>query len=250
MKKRITGFTLIELLVVVSIIALLISILLPALNKAREQAKAVKCSSQMRQYSMAIYMYATEEGQIPWFHERYPALQGDKMYWYNILGPYLGVDESNADAADTELADTFQDLRECPTGKAWIGVHYGGFNNGPTITAPFVYGRDAINGGTSRPIRLEQISTPSAYLMLLDTQQFFVYSPTIWALDTDTDGDGLSDSSSPLTPVGPYNLATPKVHDGGCNVGLVDGHVERISFTELWGLDSNGSVSHQYWWNR
>ena len=56
MKKK--GFTLIELLVVISIIALLVSILMPALNKAKEQAKRTLCMSNERQTALAFIMYS------------------------------------------------------------------------------------------------------------------------------------------------------------------------------------------------
>jgi prepilin-type N-terminal cleavage/methylation domain-containing protein/prepilin-type processing-associated H-X9-DG protein len=64
--KRRTAFTLVELLVVIGVIALLISILLPALNKARQHANLVKCSAQLRDFGTAILEYSVvNKGYYP-----------------------------------------------------------------------------------------------------------------------------------------------------------------------------------------
>lgn len=99
MPRNIAGFTLIELLVVIAIIALLIGILLPSLGAARESARTVVCSSNLRQLSVATHAYAAENRDKTWDVNRW--LRQDENGAPNPMGTFKGpIFEYTGDSVD------------------------------------------------------------------------------------------------------------------------------------------------------
>src|SRR4051794_268218 len=82
------GFTLVELLVVIGIIALLISILMPALNRARKQARGVQCLSNERQLQIAYTMYVNENKGRSFLYATNSPGGFTESFWMKILSPF------------------------------------------------------------------------------------------------------------------------------------------------------------------
>ena len=110
--KKPKGFTLIELLVVIAIIALLLSIVMPGLNMAKKKAASVACLSNVRQMSMAWYMYAEENDSriMGGFMEDVGTQSSCKEGW--IGQPHTASDTSSSSLSMTQTSPEVTDEDE------------------------------------------------------------------------------------------------------------------------------------------
>jgi prepilin-type N-terminal cleavage/methylation domain-containing protein len=209
------AFTLVELLVVIGIIAILISILLPSLNKARQQALAVNCQSNLRQLTQAMIIFTVEHRTHLPGMERDPNKPDEQQDWLaGSTDPYLPPPLNQQPQAGTLFRYVkSKGVYRCPS------LPEGTWNAGNGSNGLFDFTMPAVFQG-ARITRLRRSITigdtptiPGTYNESLSTPILLEESPAFYGNSGWTDGAFVG--SDQLT----YN------HRGGTHIGSIDGSV-------------------------
>ena len=242
-RNRRHGFTLIELLVVIAIIAILASMLLPALAKAKTKAQGILCMSNTKQLTLGWRMYVEDNDEkLP---GAYAAKGGanEKLGWCVGVLDYSGANKSNfdplEDLADSPLGPYIGNsyaVFKCPADKSSVKVTSAGQYQGQRVQRVRSVSMNSWVGGNIEDVRAGAASwwqVPSNMKVYLKSTDMAEPGPSMTFVLLDEREDSINDAFWVLSMEGYPNPGATKIidypaayHNGAGGLSFADGHSE------------------------
>lgn len=210
------AFTLVELLVALAVLSVFAALIFKAGMAGQKKAASAKCVGNLRFLGNTVFAYTAENnGQLP------QGFQGSgSPEWFRTLAPYAHVPENLRLGID---------IYPCPT-KNTVGTEYSVYG----ANYPHVF---ALNPGQTGSSWMEtgvrRLGTVDGRaFMLADAWNAFVYTPLLWTLTKDQDGDGVADSNHNKYAGLDFR------HDGKGNFLLLNGSIIQLTPRE-WAKNEN-----------
>jgi prepilin-type N-terminal cleavage/methylation domain-containing protein/prepilin-type processing-associated H-X9-DG protein len=239
--RRTAAFTLIELLVVISIIALLMAVLVPALMRAKENGKKMVCAGNVRTLGMANIQYAEDEDG--WYVAFFDRLHGEHPWPANKLFRKL-VGYRSRETTDTEWNAPREFL--CPSDRFSIRQKWDQYRTYLSYAGNVTdwYYSDDWYGIKYAGHKTTSVPMPSTKMVFTESNDWWAYWP---GANYVTGWDVLGDDG-----IRPYKLAglggpTLYRHGNGVNLGFYDGHNEYMKKEKVWNQEAFDAGTPGMW---